>query len=69
MVFLCSYSTLCAPAIPSAARGKNREVKAKGYSGTPSNPVFALQSQKGTPLTTLMKDPYILIAAGGALEF
>lgn len=23
-----------------------------------------LQSQKGTPLLTLMKDPYILIAAG-----
>lgn len=26
------------------------------------------ESQKGTPLTTLLKDPYILIAAGGAPE-
>lgn len=26
--------------------------------------VFILQSQKGTPLLTLMKDPYIIIAAG-----
>lgn len=26
--------------------------------------VYSSQSQKGTPLFTLMKDPYILIAAG-----
>lgn len=33
---------------------------------TSLTPDFCSQSQKGTPLTTLLKDPYILIAAGGA---
>lgn len=69
-VFLpCSYSALCAPAVPSTARGK--QLGGEGprlVQVTLSNPFFTWQSQKGTPLTTLLKDPYILIAAGGAPE-
>lgn len=66
VLFPCSHSALRAPAVPRAARGKQLGGAARAWPRhLLPTAVFTRQSQKGTPLTTLLKDPYILIAAGG----